>query len=307
MEHNSGTGSVNVTGAGLVTGVSGGTATVIYIYPTGCTASVVVTVNTSLPAITGTAFTMCQGSCIQLTDATLGGTWSSTNPLVGTVSPTTGVVCGVGAGTTMISYASSGGCFATTVVTVYAMPQPIQGNPVVCQGSSTLLTDVVTGGVWSTVAGSGTVSVAGGNVTGLTTPGLTAGTATVSYSFGGGACAQSVIVTINPVSAISPASPVVCSGLTTTVSDAIAGTWSSSNTTVATIGSASGFITALTAGTSTIVITYATGCSASVVLTVNLSPVAISGSNMVCYGKPFQFTDVTPGGTWSSSNTNIAT
>jgi len=301
-----GTGSVLVSTSGVVTGQTGGTATVIYTYPTGCSASVVVTINTALPNITGTAFTMCQGSSVSLTDVTTGGTWTSTNTAVGTVS-TTGIVTGVGPGTTTISYASSGGCFATTIVTVYAMPLAIQGNGVVCLGSTTSLSDNVTGGNWSTVAGSGSVSVAGGTVTGLTTPGLLAGTATVSYSFGGGACAVSTIVTINPVSPISPTAPVVCSGLTTSVSDAIAGTWTSSNTTVATIGSTTGFIVGLAAGTSTIVVTYATGCNASVVLTVNLSPVAISGTTTLCYGNTTTFLDGTTGGTWTSSNTSIAT
>ena len=270
--------------------------------------TITLTVNPSPAVISGT-FSECQGSSTILTDATASGTWSSSTTTVGTVGSTSGSVYGAGAGTTTITYASGTGCYSTATFTVIPNPSAIMGTPaIVCQGSSINLSDPVTGGNWSTVAGSGSVSVVGGTVTGLTSAGLTPGTATVSYSFGGGACAVSTIVTINPVSAISPTGPTVCTGLSTTLSDAIAGgTWTSGSTSIATIGSSNGIVAGLTPGTSTIQYTFTTGCTTSTVLTVNLSPVAISGTTTLCFGNTTTYLDGTPGGTWSSSNTSIAT
>src|SRR5581483_10878107 len=147
----------------------------------------------------------------------------SGSPVTGTVS-TTGVVTGINAGTTTISY-TAGGCSATSVVTVYAMPTAISGTATMCQGASTTLTDAVAGGTWSATAGTGSVGVAGGIVTGTS-----AGTATVTYS-GGGICYVTRTVTVNasPTAILGTAN--VCAGLTTTLSDGVAGgTWSSSNT-----------------------------------------------------------------------------
>ncbi len=77
----------------------------------------------SVSLITGNP-AVCVGSTTELSDATVGGVWSSGTPGVAIVS-TGGIVTGVTAGTSLITYTvSSGGCIntATQLVTVYTFP-----------------------------------------------------------------------------------------------------------------------------------------------------------------------------------------
>jgi trimeric autotransporter adhesin len=66
--------------------------------------------------ITGT-LSVTSGSTTALSDATAGGTWSSSNTAVGSVN-TSGVVTGVAAGNCTISYTMCAGYYATAAVTV---------------------------------------------------------------------------------------------------------------------------------------------------------------------------------------------
>jgi len=100
----------------------------------------------------------------------------------------------------------------------------------------------------------------------------------------------------------------VCTGSTTTLSNAATGgTWSSASTSVATVGS-TGVVTGVAAGTSTISYTLS-GSSVTAVVTVNPLPNAgtITGASAVCAGSTITLSNTTTGGTWSSSNTAIAT
>ena len=103
--------------------------------------------------------------------------------------------------------------------------------------------------------------------------------------------------------------PTVCVGNTTVLSSATTGgTWSSDNAAIATVDSASGLVTGIAAGTATI--SYdSSGDVATTIVTVSLSVSggSISGPTTVCVGSTIPLTDVTPGGTWSSSNTLVAT
>lgn len=67
-------------------------------------------------AITGT-LTVASSSTTQLSNTTPGGTWTSTTTTIATVG-TAGLVTGVSAGTSTISYCVTGGCCASVVVTV---------------------------------------------------------------------------------------------------------------------------------------------------------------------------------------------
>lgn len=105
------------------------------------TANSSITINPS-PIITGTLFS-CIGSTSQLTgSATAAATnpWTSSTPAVATVS-STGLVTGVSAGTTTITYANSLGCKTTEVFTVN--PTPVVSfsipNQVICSGDTSAL------------------------------------------------------------------------------------------------------------------------------------------------------------------------
>lgn len=294
--------NATITGGGVVTGVSAGLDTTIYSVTNTCgtaTATKTITINASVPPITGIT-TVCAGAATTLSDSTSGGTWSSSSTAVATITSSTGVVTGVAAGTTTISYVVSGG-YATTTVTVLAAPQSITGTTSMCAGSSVALIDATTGGTWS----SDNTAVATVNSSGFVT-GVSGGTADITYMLSSG-CYKSVSVSIGTVSAII-GTPAVCLGSSTTLSDASAGgTWSSSNTSAAVIGSTTGIVTGMAApATSVITYTPASGCKATVVLTVNTTPSSISGSSSVCAGSTATLSDATGSGTWSSSNTAVA-
>ncbi len=285
--------------SGIVSGVAAGTANISYTLPTGCMATVVVTVNPSPAPITGST-SVCIGYTTVLSDPTPGGTWSSSFAFVASVG-TSGVVSGNAAGVATIIYALPTGCIATTSMAVYSSPAPITGTLSVCVGSTTNLSDAG-GGTWS--SGAATIaSVAAG--AGVVT-GNAAGTAVITYTSPTG-CNATAVVTVNALPPAILGAANVCVGLTITLSDAApAGTWSSGNITVATVGSSSGVVTGVSGGIVPITYRLPTGCSTSAVVTVQPLPVSITGGLRVCAGSSTSLTDASPGGTWASGSPGIA-
>ena len=119
---------------GVVTGMAGNlSANISYTFSTGCRATKVVTVNPNptVASITGPSSVSISGSPITLTDATSGGTWISSN-VHATIGSMTGIVIGVSAGITTITYTVSNlaGCtnFATKNVTIGAAPPSSDGG-----------------------------------------------------------------------------------------------------------------------------------------------------------------------------------
>jgi len=242
-------------------------------------------------AITGTSF-VCTGSTSTLSSATTGGTWSSSNTGVATVS-SSGVVSGVASGAAIISYtanSSLGTSTTTRIVTVNALPSAgtITGTATVCAGSTSSLSNTTTGGAWSSSATD--VATVGG--TGVVT-GVTAGTATISYSVANG-CGSAVatrIVTVNtlPSAGTITGTATVTAGSTTTLSNATTGgTWSSSATGIATIGS-TGVVSGVAAGTATISYTVTNTCGSAVatrVVTVSAGSTTVGstfGGGVIAY------------------------
>ena len=117
--------------SGVVTGVSAGTVDIDYTVTTTCGGSVgrgytitVVTAATAGP-ISGPT-TVVAGSDITLTDGVSGGTWSSSSTGVATIDATTGVLSGVSAGTTIITYMVSA-CSSTSIATYIVSVTPFDG------------------------------------------------------------------------------------------------------------------------------------------------------------------------------------
>ncbi len=181
------TGIATVSSTGVVTGVSAGTAVISYT-ASGCTVSVVVTVTPAADAGTITGVTSaCIGLTTSLSNATTGGTWSSSTPSVGTIS-STGVVAGISAGTTVISYSVTNSCgTATTTVTVNVgtslLVAPITGVDSVCPGRTDTLYCATGGGVWTSLTTTVAVVSATGVITGIT-PGYDTIVYTVTNSCG---------------------------------------------------------------------------------------------------------------------------
>ena len=304
-----------VSTSGAVTGVGAGTSTISYTTSLG-TVTQVVTVN-PLPnagTITGTG-TFCQGATTNLIDASSGGAWTSSNTGIATVN-TTGVVTGVSAGSATISYTVSNSCgsaTATFAVSVNPLPSvaAITGTAEFCHGTTSPLTDATTGGVWT----SSNTAIATVNTSGVVT-GVAGGTAIISYSATNacGSASATKVVTIDALSAgtIGGASG-ICLGTSTTLTDATSGgTWSSSNTAVASVGSSTGSVTGVALGTSNITYTVTNTCGTSTttfLVTVISTPTiaSITGTNSFCQGTSVTLSDATSGGVWTSSNTAVAT
>ena len=289
--------TITLTG-GVAGGLIAGTVTVSYTVG-GCPATATLTVNPLPAAIVGNP-SACLGSSTPLTDATPGGTWSSSSPLIAPVS--FGSVFGVALGTAIITYTLPTGCIATVMVTVDRVPGSVSGVGNLCVGGTTTLHESTGGGLWS----SSDVLVAGVDGTGDVT-GLNPGTALISYSIG--LCVASETVTIRSLPPAISGSANVCVGATATLTDGITGgTWASSSTAVATIGSTTGEVTGVATGVS--VITYMTalgaGCSVTATVTVNPLPTAIVGTQQVCQGYTTDLSDYTGGGTWSSISPLVA-
>lgn len=293
--------------AGLVTGITAGGDTVYYTVTNACgtaTASHYLAVN-PLPnsgSISGPAV-VCVGATVTLTDAATGGIWSSNN---GNSSVSIGVVTGVAAGTDTISYTVTNIC-GTAVsmksITVNPLPDPgtITGPSTVIAGQTITLTNAVTGGSWN--VSNSFATIAGGVVTGVSE-----GTDTVIYTFSSSCGTASTAKVISILPAIVPITGItnVCVGSIANLSDSTSGgTWSSSNTAIATVSS-TGDVTGISAGTVTITYTVSTNF-VTISVTVNALPGAITGTPVVCAGLTTTLGNSVSGGAWSSSNTVTAT
>lgn len=291
--------------SGVVTGMTPGTTTINYTSPLSCISTTTMTVGIAPQPITGPN-TVCEGSTITLSDATPGGTWSSSNTAQTTAGSTTGDITGVANGTPTISYTMPDGCFATQTVTVTPSgPGIITGASAVCVGSSIVLTDTTFGGIWS--SSNTNVTVTGGIVTGLAI-----GTSTISYTVstlcGAGTATKIVTVGSTLSAGVITGPSNVCMGSSVSLTDATpGGIWSSSNARATVV---SGLVTGVSAGAATISYTVASSCgtaSATKSMTVSTLPIVgvITGPSTVCVASTIALTDLITGGTWSASNTNV--
>jgi len=119
----SATGSATVDGSGVVSGITAGTTTISYTAG-GCSATTVVTVNELPAAITG-GTSVCIGNTTIMSNITAGGTWGSSSSGIASIDAG-GLVTGVTAGTTIITYTLSTGCYTTANISVISCPTHIE-------------------------------------------------------------------------------------------------------------------------------------------------------------------------------------
>ncbi len=299
----------SINASGIVTGITAGTADISYTVTSACGTAVAtypVTVN-PLPAtpaaITG-ASSVCLSANTTLSDVTTGGTWASSTPAVATINGATGVVYGVSAGTTTITYTVTNGCgsaYVTYPVTVNPFPVvgTISGPATVCTGAVISLSDTTAGGTWSssaiavaTVDGLGTVTgVSGGSATILYAVTNACGTTTVTYP---------VTVNTPPVLAAITGTTTIVLGTSATLSNSTSGgTWASANTAIASIG-ATGIVTGTGLGATTISYTATNLCgSRTITITETVLPAGTTGSAL------WDFTGSTSGLASSSTSTLV--
>jgi uncharacterized protein YjdB len=248
-----------VNNSGIVTGVSGGTASFIFTQSsTGCvsapTASVVVN-NLPNPEFAGLT-TICIGSTTQILPSS-GGTWTSTNPSVASIT-NSGIITGLSQGNARFIFTSSlTGCVSNQSALLTVVPKPsvnVSGSDQICIGSTTTLFPS-TGGSWistnptvATVSNSGIVT------------GVTSGSATFIFTDSTTGCSsnatQPVYVSSAPNTGFSgPQS--ICAGFSTTLTPSSGGVWVSNNPGIA-IVNASGVVTGLSSGLVTFTYTQLT-------------------------------------------------
>ena len=292
--------SINAA-TGILTAVDPGVASITYETSPGCNVSTFVTVNASASAITGTA-AVCIGDATTLNATPSGGVWSSSDTTVATIGDTSGVLTGLIAGTTTVTYQLGSGCYAVRQATVNELPTAITGLASICVSSSTELSSTPAGGVWT--SSNGAVATVDAS-TGIVTAGGTTGFTTIEYTLATG-CSTSKVVTVNTSPGSITGTQTVCMGSTTTLTASGGGTWSSSNTVKASVNTTTGVVTGLSAGTSAITYRVNSGCYTLALVTVNALPAAITGATSVCEGLIIPQASTTAGGTWSSSNAALA-
>ncbi len=299
------------------TASSAGNYTVIVTNAAGCSttsAVTTVTVGTPPPATITPAgpTTFCSGGSVVLnanTGAGLSYQWRIGGASI--AGATTSAYTASLAGNYTVIVTNLAGCNATSAITAVVVnpaPPAITGTPVVCAGATTPLSDATPGGTWTT-SNPAVATVSGlGVVTGIGTGGI----ATISYTVSG--CVTIIVVTVNSISVAAIAGPSsVCAGQTINLTDATpGGTWSSSNTTVATVGSSTGVVSALTSGSTTISYAVSGSCgtaSVTKIITVNAATVVapITGTLSICTGATSALADATPSGVWSASNPLVST
>lgn len=146
---------------------------------------------------------------------------------------------------------------------------PITGTTSLCTGANTTLSNATPGGSW--VSGNSGVATVGSS-TGIVT-GVSVGSATISYIGTAGSSFAGNVTTINVTvgsgtSTITNNVPFPANAALP-LSDATAGgTWTSATPSVATVGSATGIVSGVSAGNSVIAYTVS-GCAVTATVTVN--------------------------------------
>lgn len=294
--------SVN-TAANTVSPTSNTTYTVTVTDANSCTAttSAVVTVNPlPTPSINPATSTICGGNSVTLT-ASGGATyaWSnSVNTAANTVSPTTNT-------TYTVTVTDANSCTASSTATVNTLPAPsgsITPSQGICAGNSITLN--VTGGVsyvWSTGSTNNFTTVSPASATTYSVTGTDANGCTFSLS-------TTISVNPLPVASITPNSPTICAGNSTTLtaSGAPSFAWSTTAT------SASITVSPTTTTVYSVTVTDANNCSATANATVNVNALPtpnITPSNpAICIGA--SQTLAASGGTqyqWSNFATTSST
>lgn len=280
--------STQITATFPTLGTSG---TITVTTPSGTGTSVGNFTTIALPEVSSPN-SVCIGATIQLSPIS-GGTWMSNDTTIATIT-NSGVVTGVASGSTTFTFTNtSSGCSNTTnAIIINSLPtvDAISGITPICIGVTTTLSNTTLGGIWS----SGSLGVATIDSNGVVY-GIASGTSLISYTVtNGNGCSQTVTATITVIgSPIVSAGSSVCVGDTIQLSPATGGTWTSNDTTIATVDN-DGLVTGVASGSTTFTYTnLTTGCSATTTaVNITVSPIIISQptiSQTVCSGSSVSF------------------
>lgn len=309
-----------------ITGVTDGTALISCEVVSSCgitTRTYQVNVGPPVVAnITGKNVLCNLNEVTILSNATVGGTWASSNPASVTIGPNDGVVTVVSdkQAVDTISYSLSNVCGTTTktfMLTVgRPLLEPIKGRDSLCIGFSISLTDTVKGGTWS----SSDANIASIDTNGIV-KGIADGTTTISYSLSN-ACGLSQVnhqikVLIGPpaMPPITTASndSIICLAKTDTLLSVLTGgTWTSLDPGKATVDPITGVITGISNGLATFKYTISNGCGiqdTTIKLVIGAPIIGkYTHKNPICLNDRIRLTNSIQGATsiqWISGNQSI--
>ncbi len=256
-----------------------------------------VTITLPTPTKIFGAAPLCTGQKLTLSSDAAGGIWTSSNTAVATVDADTGIVYGTGPGIVTITYTQRCSSVKLYVnINVRQSPTAIIGPDPVCVGSTVTYSDATPGGIWtisSTAAATFTPATA-------SLSGIYPGMATLTYSDPIVGCFVTKDVHVFGIAGPTK----VCNGQQITlVSSSAGGTWTSSNTAIASVGS-TGDVTGVSIGTATI--SYSSPVCPSA-YTITVFPIAPNaGADSICISGSGYVTNVVGGGTWISSDPSVA-
>jgi uncharacterized protein YjdB len=298
-------GVASISNAGLITGISVGTASFTFTSTAGCaslpTAAVTVK-NAPVVTLGGDPF-ICNGFTRQLTPST-GGTWVSSNPSVASVT-SSGLVTANSAGIAFFTFTETGsGCSSSTGnLTVNLAPTITNsGASTICIGLTTTL-NASTTGAWNalnpaiaTISNTGVVS------------GVSAGVAGFTFTDGNGCTSATINVTVVAPTTVSVVGPTaICVGGTTQLNPTTGGSWAVAQAGVATV-TPGGLVLGVAPGTASFIFTNTAGCISDPInsISINAAPTVSNGPGRVCVGSTITLSPTT-GGTWVSNNASFAT
>ncbi|MGC8751321.1 Ig-like domain-containing protein, partial [Hydrotalea sp.] len=276
---------------------------------------------------------ICAGNTLNLTSTVNGGvagnytySWSGANGFTSSAAnPSIANATVAVSGNYQLTLTDNFGCSNTaqTNATVNPLPvvNPITGNDGACSGTTEQLSNSTPGGIWS----SSNTSVATIDNTGKVTA-IAAGNTTISYTVSNQyGCSVSVNKNFTVNSVKLPPAITDCNNGTIKFSDAPnAPTYgSNSGTYLWTVAGGNTNYVAGTTNTSafpqikfdnnsidTVTVAFTTNnitCTATTVLYIRSTAPITGGADTLCVGTTVSFVNPVPGGTWSSSNTNVAT
>jgi uncharacterized protein YjdB len=159
-------------------------------------------------------------------------------------------------------------------MTVLLSPAAITGVVPICEGATLVLSDSVSGGLWT----SHDVAVATiGSTSGLISA-VSAGTVAITYSLASG-CEAYASMTIDPLPApITGITTTIVGNITTLGNTTTGGSWTSGDITIASVSGSTGDVTGLSPGTVMITYTLPTGCYVTTIVTI-LPPPTMTATN----------------------------
>mgnify|MGYP001184979322 CR=1 FL=1 len=290
---------------GMVTGLSAGNTRFYWTETaTGCTSDTTDVITVLTPPIVQLPLnTICSGNSVLLSPNT-GGVWSSSNPAIASVGSTNGLVSGLNPGKAVFNFVSqTTGCSAVTdSLTVFPNPDIHSDFSQLCVGGTTLLYPS-NSGIWTSLDPE--IVFISGNLA----IGLSPGFVFLNYTDNATGCQNQLFLPVNDRATASFTDDnTICIGENTFLSPSTGGSWTTSNSSVATVNH-EGMVTGIGQGTVFFTFTeFATGCNTlpTPLMTVHPNPiVSLNGTESVCIGSSAQAVPVS-GGIWLSNQVSVA-